>query len=72
MAKLVYPLEGSGRAAVRLTPGLYFGEVKARPDQTLGPLVLEPAARGGKPPTFGDLPPLLVSELIRDAAVAAK
>ncbi|MBX3246879.1 MAG: DUF4132 domain-containing protein [Myxococcales bacterium] len=69
MARIEHPLPGGGHASVALAPGLTFGEVKARPDQKLGRLTLH-GPRGEAPPTFGELPELLRSELLRDLACA--
>jgi hypothetical protein len=62
---LVFPLDRFGQpgahAELAIAPGLTIGRVKARPEQTLGALVL-------KKTTFAALEPRVASEVIRDVA----
>ncbi|MEZ4250577.1 MAG: DUF4132 domain-containing protein [Polyangiales bacterium] len=70
MRRLVYELDDGTFVEVRLDPGLYFGPVKATPAQRLGPLERRPTRPGDASPTFEDVPPLLLSELLYDTAGA--
>jgi hypothetical protein len=53
-----------GTAWLGITPGLTIGRVKARPEQTLGPLEV----RGT---SWADLSARIVSEIVRDVTVLA-
>ena len=64
LAKPLGPGEGAPQAVLETKPGVWFLGQKPE-DQTLGVVKIR-AATAGVHPTFGELPPVVVSELFRD------
>jgi hypothetical protein len=63
--RIHYALDDGRTVRLGIKPGLLFGQAKGRPEQTIGLLDVIGADR--KPADLTDLPPLLASELLRDA-----